>query len=426
MPEETENRPGKRRWLAILVPIALALAGVLVALYFVRTQEAPEREDRPAPGALVEVQEVRTRPIRSDVTGQGTVTAERVLEVAPEVGGRLAWVNPDLTPGGILRAGEPLFRIEARAYELAVQQQKSALAQARTELRLEQSRGRVAQRELELFEEDFELSSEADPSLVTREPQRQAARVAVESARAALERARLDLARTEFKAPWDAYVRQETADVGDLVSPQQPLATLVGIDSFWVEVTVPTDRIGDIAVPGINAEEGSPASIIHEIGDRQVTRDGRVVRLLGDLEERGRMARVLVRIEDPFGAAVADEGGQKNDEGAGDAEYSDEPPLLAGSYVTVEMQGRRTVPLVEVPREAVRGRDQVWVRTDAGTLAIREVEIAQRSEDAVFVSAGLEAGEEVVVTPIARPVEGMRLRLTGEEVRHARAGDEDG
>lgn len=411
------SRRGRRRWLVIGVPVAIAAAGVILAMYFLSTEQRPRKAEKPAAGALVEIETVERRAVESDVTGYGTVTAARVLEVAPEVGGRLEWVNPDLIPGGILRAGQPLFRIEQRAYELAVAQQRSALAEARAALTLERSRKKVAERELELFQEDFELSPEADRSLVTREPQLEAARVAVESARAQLERARLDLARTRFAAPWDAYVRSESAEVGDLVSPQQPLATLVGTDRFWVEVAIPTGEVTNIAVPGINAEEGSQATIVQEIGGRRVVRTGQVERLLGDMEERGRMARLLVRIDDPFGL-----------DASGQARTPDEPPLLTGSYVEVELEGRQTVSLVEVPREAVRGRDQVWVRSDRGTLQIRDIDIAVRGEDAVYVRSGLEDGEQVVTSPIARPIEGMRLRLaeSGPRTRQARAGGDDG
>jgi RND family efflux transporter MFP subunit len=410
------SRRGKRRWLAIGVPVGIAAAGVVLALYFVRTEERPQKAEKPAVGALVEIETARRRPVVSDVIGHGTVSAARVLEVAPEVGGRLEWVNPELVPGGIIRAGEPLFRIEKRAYDLAVAQQRSALAEARANLQLERSRKKVAERELELFQEDFELSPEADRSLVTREPQLEAARVAVESARAQLDRARLDLDRTAFAAPWDAYVRAESAEIGDLVSPQQPLATLVGIDRFWVEVAIPAEAIPNIAVPGLNAEEGSWATIVQEIGGRRVVRTGQVERLLGDMEERGRMARLLVRIDDPFGQGA---GGQARD--------PDQPPLLTGAYVEVDLEGRQTVSLVELPREAVRGRDQVWVRTDRGTLEIRDIDIAMRAEDAVYVRSGLEDGDQVVTSPIARPIEGMRLRLAGAaQPRQARGGGDDG
>lgn len=411
------SRRGRRRWLAIGVPVVIAGAGVILALYFLRTEKRPRKAEKPAAGALVEIETVERRAVKSDVTGYGTVAAARVLEVAPEVGGRLEWVNPDLIPGGVIREGEPLFRIEPRAYELAVAQQRSALAEARAALTLERSRKKVAERELELFQEDFELSPEADRSLVTREPQLEAARVAVESARAQLERARLDLARTRFAAPWDAYVRSESAEIGDLVSPQQPLATLVGTDRFWVEVAIPADEVPNIAVPGINAEEGSRATIVHEIGGRRVVRTGQVERLLGDMEERGRMARLLVRIDDPFGQGAG-----------GRAAQPDEPPLLTGAYVEVDLDGRQTVSLVELPREAVRGRDQVWVRSERGTLEIRDIDIAVRGEDAVYVSSGLEDGDQVVTSPIARPIEGMRLRLEEfrPRTRQARAGGDDG
>ena len=66
--------------------------------------------------------------------------------------------------------------------------------------------------------------------------------------------------------------------------------------------------------------------------------------------------------------------------------------------------------LVELPRAWLHNDDTVYVFAD-GRLQIRQVEVAWRQPDSVLIAAGLEAGDRVVNSPLATPVEGMKLRL---------------
>ena len=44
-----------------------------------------------------------------------------------------------------------------------------------------------------------------------------------------------------------------------------------------------------------------------------------------------------------------------------------------------------------------------------GSLDVRQVDVIHRSRDSVLLSAGVEAGEQVIVSAIRNPVRGMRL-----------------
>ena len=76
--------------------------------------------------------------------------------------------------------------------------------------------------------------------------------------------------------------------------------TIVGV---WVQVALPMDHLSAFDVPGFNCErgEGSRARVWQDLGGQMLKRGGRVIRLLGDLDPVGRMARVLIEIRDPFG-----------------------------------------------------------------------------------------------------------------------------
>ncbi|MEZ4369144.1 MAG: HlyD family efflux transporter periplasmic adaptor subunit, partial [Kofleriaceae bacterium] len=226
------------------------------------------------------------------------------------------------------------------------------------------------------------------------------------AAESGLERAQLAVGKTSLSLPWNALVQQRAVDVGQLVTPGTPLATLVGTDEFWVQVSVPVDRLRWIDIPGVGgATVGSTATVRQLTAGAPIVRTGRVVRLMGDLDPAGRMARLLVTVEDPLGLAAA----------SGSAEAL---PLLIGAYVEVEIVGDELADVIEVPRVALHDGDTVYVDA-GGSLAVRTVEVAWRRRDSVLVSSGLAAGERVVVSPLSGATPGMVLRTIASAARDA-------
>jgi RND family efflux transporter MFP subunit len=321
------------------------------------------------------------------------------------VSGQVVATSPALLPGGTLHEGDLLLRIDPRDYELAVRQRESDVARARQALRLEEGQQDVALREYELLGEVLE---EDDAELVLRQPQLEAARTAYDAALASLEKARLDLERTRVTAPFNAVVQEKLVDLGAVVSASTALATLVGTDACWVEVLVPEADLAWIDLPADGGGSGSPARVRQDaVWDEGVWREGRVLCRLGSLESQGRMARLLVEVDDPYALRPENAGA---------------PPLLMDAYVSTRILGRTVADVVAVSRSHVHDGDKVWLMDGEGLLRIHTLDPVYAGEDVLLVADGLEAGQRLVVSEIATPVEGMPLRLEGEPTAPAPAG----
>jgi hypothetical protein len=146
--------------------------------------------------------------------------------------------------------------------------------------------------------------------------------------------------------------------------------------------------------------------VSQDVGAVTVSREGHVVRLLGDLDPVGRMARVLVEIDDPFNL--------EREEAKG------ELPLLVGAFVNVMIDAGSIDDVVEVPRKSVRDGDQVYVFGKERKLEIRKIQVVWRNSDSVLVKSGLEAGDQVIVSRMSTPVEGMLLRVPEAEAAAAK------
>lgn len=378
------------------LPIVVLAAGIAVFAMLLASKPDAKKADTDVRGALVEVMPAVAAKHTVEVFAQGTVLPARTVVVQPEVAGRIVWHSDNLVPGGRVAAGETLVRLDAREYQLALRQQEAAVDRAELELELEVGRKRVAEREWELLGDDGAGGGDKG-ALALREPQLRTAKVAVDAANSGLDRAKLNVSRTVLKAPFNAFVRSESVEQGQLVGPQTPLATLVGTDQFWVQVSVPVEQIGRVQVPGFNAPEGagSTAEVWQDLGGERVQRTGRLVRVLGELDPFGGMARILVEIDDPFGLRAG----------------APSTPLLLGAFVNVRLSAGEVDGAIELPRVAIHDGDHVYVMTADDRLEIRAVQIGWRFPDRVLVTGGLQPGERVITSRLGNPIDGMHLRV---------------
>ncbi|MDM8553295.1 hypothetical protein QUF75_01000 [Desulfococcaceae bacterium HSG7] len=131
------------------------------------------------------------------------------------------------------------------------------------------------------------------------------------------------------------------------------------------------------------------------------------------LEKQGRMALLLVQVEDPLSLKP---------------DSAELPRMLFGSYVRVENEGREIALAAAIKREYIRNSSSVWVMDAKGCLAVRSVEIAFRGTDQFLVTGGINPEEQLVITDLAAPVSGMPLRTTNDTTeqtsRKSRAGKE--
>jgi len=383
--------------LKTALTLLLVAAAVFAALRLVKTRPQAQRSPTKSRPPLVEVIAAEAAPGPVKVSAMGTVVPARRLVVQPEVSGRIVSYHDALVPGGLIHEGEEILRIDARSYELAVEQQRAVVAKAEVEVELEAGRRILAEEEWKLFESEVPFSDEGR-RLALRKPQERNAEIGIEIARTGLRQAELNLERTSVTAPFNGLVIDENIEKGQLVTPQSGLATIVGTDEFWVTISLPPEKIGLLVFPDEKGRGGSQVRIARETGDgEEAAREGRLLRLLGDLEPGGRMARVVVAVPNPMA------------EGQGD-----HMPLLLGSYVRVVMEGRRHGNTVAVPRTALKEGDTLWVLGNDSRLEIRDVEVAWGGRDKVYISGGVAAGEKVIAGSVANAVEGMQLRRTSD------------
>ena len=391
---EKQPKPARspRPIIRIVLSLVILVAGIGGASYL--KNSAPRTKKRPpvklSPTVLI--QTVKPSGYQIIVTAMGTVIPAREVVLKSRVSGEIVEIHPEFTEGGFLKKDTRILQIDPQDYELALARKRSTVTDAEYALKLELGHQAVAKREWELLNQG-KAALDMEKELALRQPHLDKVRADLSAAEAELKAAMLDLERTHITLPFNAMVRSKSVDRGSQVTPQEPLAELVGTDAYRVQASLPVDRLEWIDVPVQTGDHGSKARIIYGRGNEC---SGTVIRLMGDLAAEGRMARILVEVADPLGL---------------NASNQDRTPLLIGEYVRVKIIGRKLDNVFQIPRTALKDNSSIWIVGENQTLEIRKVRAVWRDADVVLLQDGLKPGERLIVSDLPAPVEKMTVRV---------------
>ncbi len=429
MSDDTHRFPA---FLRTILPLLLLAGAAGTGVVLLKTSPTVPKSIPPLVAAVVEVADFSAQDVSVVVEAFGSVVAARQTPVQPQVTGRVVMLHPQLLPGGLLKQGQPLLKIDGDDYRIQLAETTAQLSMAQVEIEglgagVSALRSRAAQVEAELEYLRWNMerlnrllenrqageaegldartkcaSQEAVLSGIRAQIREQEhgvaaaeARITVAESRVAA--ARLALARTHVEVPFDAVVLAESVEVGQLLTPQTVVATLAATDEFWVQAAVPVGQLNRIRFSGPQATGGSPVTITLATGAQPVSRRGEVLRPLGQLNPQGRMAQIVVAIRDPL--ALDRDPAERTE------------AIRIGSYVRLAIDAGLLQGVYAIPRQALRENSRLWVRDRDGRLDIRPVDIVWRRQDDVLVRGGFKEGDQLVTTHLASVVPGMPLEV---------------
>lgn len=406
-PPDPPARRGLPLWLTLTACMGILLATAAVLLLIFTTEPTAQREGAVRQSAvMVDTLAVQPGNHSPAITGLGTVIPAREIQLQPLVDGPVVKIYDAFSPGAIVKAGASLVRIEEADYRNRLTRLKAEYQTAKANLRIEEGRQRVAREEFDLLDNP---DATIDRDLVLRQPQLATAQAAVDAARAAVQQAELDLRRTHLRVPFPARILERSVNLGSVVSAGDDLGRLIGIGEFWIETAVPLRHLAWIPLADQSPNTtGAPVRIRNRSAwPDSAVRTGTALRAIGAVDQTTRLARILVRVPDPLARSPETSG----------------PPLTLGSVVHTTITGRAINHSIKLNRNHLRSGDTVWLLVD-GTLAIREVDIAFKDSTHAFITSGLQAGDQLVISELANPREGMELRRRGERSPSTPAPDD--
>jgi membrane fusion protein (multidrug efflux system) len=201
------------------------------------TPEAKARSLTTEAAVAVPLREVVARPVPKSLLLTGTLVANRESDLAADAAGKV--VATFAERGERVQQGQPLARLDARG---------AALTQAEARARVESARVEQAHATLEcqraehLFRVNAISRAEFDRSRAGCDGAKHAAAAA--SAREGM--AVKSIGDATIRAPFAGEVVERYVNVGEYVQPGTRVATVVDLDSLWLEIAVPESSMAHV------------------------------------------------------------------------------------------------------------------------------------------------------------------------------------
>jgi RND family efflux transporter MFP subunit len=376
-----------------VLPLVILAFGLLAMRAMIMNRPAPLKKERDNPGALVETVVVAKEAKQALVKSNGTVQAAQEIQVTMQVNGSVIWIASEFASGGFFQRGDRLFKIDSTDYELALERAKASLVKAETDFLQTEGKAQIARQEWERLNKDSNI--EPNP-LVVYEPQMAAAQANVAAARAALSQAELDLTRTEVTAPFNCRVRSKQLGRGQYVRIGQNVAVLVSTDTAEIIVPLPLEDLPWINIPEDKQAKGAEAFARIQVDGQTYEWHGEVDRSLGEVDAKSRMAQIVVEISHPY---------EKKSRNGGNG-----IALEVGMFVDVFIHGRTVQGVIVLPRKGLRDNATVWIMDPDFKLRVKQVTPIRYEQNDVWIEAGLNDNDKVVLTSLSGGAEGMQLR----------------
>ncbi len=288
----------------------------------------------------------------------GRVEAVNQATVSAQTSGRIAALPFDVND--YVAAGDIMMRFTDT-------EQKAALARAEAALQEANARLAEATQEFERFSKMIENNSVSRSRFDQSRANRDAARARLNAASSGVETAKEQLEYTVVRAPYAGIVSKRHVELGEMVSPGQPLISGLSLQQLRVNVDVPQSMFDSVRKIG-------KAFVL--VDDVRIAAESMSFFPVADAAAN----TFRVRVNLPDGAAT----------------------LYPGMFIKVGFVVGETKRLL-VPVEAVVRRSElsgVYV-TDGDNVALRQVRLGRKNGNSIEVLAGLSEGEVVATDPVA-------------------------
>lgn len=203
---------------------------VVAALPVIGAKPAARLEEPPLEVRVVTAREV---PVPISFTYTGTIISQQDATLQARVTGNV--MERPFEPGGHVKKGQMLFRIDPRPFEVALQTAKSQQAQAQAQLTF-------AQAEVDRTEPLADKGYATEQRFQQLQSNRTSAVAQVQGAEAAIARQNLNLDYAIVNAPFDGRASLSTINPGDLVIENQTqLVSVVQLDPIDIQMALSAD-----------------------------------------------------------------------------------------------------------------------------------------------------------------------------------------
>jgi membrane fusion protein (multidrug efflux system) len=352
-------------------------------------ESQPSQQERVGEVGVVTL---KTEEVALQTELAGRTTASLASDVRPQISGIIK--ARTFTEGAQVKAGQVLYEIDPSMYRAAVEEAKADLASAKATL--EGAKGKD-DRFANLSKIEGVSKQEADDA---RAAHAQAEAMVAQRA-AALQLASINLDYTQVKASITGRIGKSSVTPGALVTANQPepLATIRALDPIYVDLTESSEqRLRMRAAVAAGQLQASGAKV------KLVLPDG------STYDQPGTLQFAEVSVDEATGMVTL-RAQFPNPDGV----------LLPGMYVRAVLDEAIATTAILAPQQGIshdaKGNATAMVVGGEGAALPRTVTAERAVGDRWLVTAGLKAGDKLIVEGLNKIGPGMKVHATEVQLK---------
>jgi len=313
------------------------------------------------------LEETKSLTVRS----KGIVQAKVQLDIVSQVNGLVIEVADPLGSGVSFETGTVLVKLEDSDYSNNLILARSKVARAFKDLAIEKSKAKLAAKEWR------DTGDKEANDLFLRKPHLVAMRAELESLKAQARQAEIELSRTVIVAPFDGIVNKMHTNVGQYVTVGTPLLTVFDSSIYHVRLPITSRQMRKLNLTGNDLSTNELQDIVvrfnGNFAGKAQNLNGRLLRLEADINATSRFYYLVAEIES-------------------------EPntPIVLGSLLNAEFQGRPFSNLVKLPTSALLEGTYLQTVSSQDTITLKEVDVISHENDYFWVTASFLETEPVI------------------------------
>ena len=353
------------------------------AILWLRVEEpVPQAAAQTASPAIpVTAGTVKVEDVPVFLNGIGTVQAYNSVAIKSRVDGQI--VRVDFKEGQDVKEGDPLFQIDPRSYQAAVDQAQAAKQKDEANLV-------GAQADLERYEKLLTPGWQTRQSYDQQKAQVAQLQAAIKGDEAQINTAKINLGYTDIHSPIDGRLGARLVDKGNIVhaNDNTALAMITELKPIFVSFTLPQESLDDVH----ENNKQAPLVVRAYSGDgKKELAEGKLTLIDNMIDQATGTIHLKARFD------------------------NDDERLWPGEFVSLRViltirRGVSTVPQQTV-QQGPNGHYAYVIKPD-NTVERRAVEVASIQDGIAVVTKGLAANERVVVDGQFRLTEGARVNPT--------------
>lgn len=362
------KKPSRRRRIAVLVVTFLAVVGCLSGLVVwkvARVYSAIAAHSHERPPIEVAAIKVTLSRLPTSIDSIGTLRAIRIVDVAPEVAGRI--VSIDFEAGQKIVKETRLLQLDDRLEQAQLKAAVSRASYAR--LQLERSKALVV------------TQAESRQTLDQRQSE-------FDQAQAAVEQLQTQIAYKAIVAPFDGFLGLRQVNLGEYLAVGTKIVSLTALDELYVNFAVPQQELSKL-MPGTSVSVRSDA-FPGEVFPATITAIEPVV------DTNTRNVTVQATMKNP------------------------DDQMRPGIFVNVSvaLPVRENVVLVPVTAvQATASGDTAFLVKD-GKVDVVPVKTGARVGEQIVIEAGLFPGDTIITNGQVRVYPGARVSIASKLATH--------